>query len=257
MRKLEAVMRANYKLQRLYVEAALGAGLDVPLAEAQSHYLRAVLRMEGGEPVLVFNGRDGEWQAHVAKVSKRGVALQIESQTRAQDPKPGLTVLFAPLKVGRLDYLVQKCVEMGAGTLCPVITAFTQNRNLQVPKLQAWALEAAEQCGILAVPDILAPAPLATVLQDWPKDRRLIFCDEASESQNPLAAISHLIRDPWTPLPLGVLIGPEGGFSDEERATLRALPFVTAIPLGPRILRADTAGVAALAIVQAALGDWR
>lgn len=245
-------MRANYKLQRLLVPHALAAGASIPLSEDQAHYLRAVLRMQGGEAVLVFNGRDGEWSARVEPAGKRGATLHLENQTRPQDPQPDLHVLFAPLKVGRLDYLVQKLVEMGAGVIRPVITEFTQNRTLNTAKLTAWAREAAEQCGILAIPELRAPEPLEDALAGWNGERRLIFCDEDSATQNPLTALSGVAKGP-----LAVLVGPEGGFSDRERARLRALPSVTAIPLGPRILRADTAAVAALAVVQAALGDWR
>ena len=160
--------------------------------------------------------------------------------------------LFAPLKVGRLDYLVQKAVEMGAGVIQPVITHHTQNHRISIEKLQANALEAAEQCGILALPLVREPVKLEALLASWDASRRIIFCDEDHSTQNPLPGLSSISEKS-----LAVLIGPEGGFSDSERAILRALPFVTAIPLGPRILRADTAAVAALAIVQALIGDWR
>jgi 16S rRNA (uracil1498-N3)-methyltransferase len=245
-------MRANYKLQRLHLSMPMWAGDTLELPEAPAHYVRSVLRMEPGAALLVFNGSDGEWLARIAAVSKRAVTVTLDELTRPQTPLPDMDVLFAPLKVGRLDYLVQKLTEMGAGRIRPVITAFTQNRNAQSAKMNVWALEAAEQCGILAVPRVDAPQPLADVLTGWDSGRRLIFCDEDNATQNPLDVLTGLPRGP-----LAVLIGPEGGFSDAERAMLRALPFVTAIPLGPRILRADTAAVAALAVVQAALGDWR
>ena len=169
-----------------------------------------------------------------------------------QTPLPDLVFLFAPLKVGRLDYLVQKAVEMGAGMIQPVITQFTQNHRVSLEKLQANALEAAEQCGILAVPQVREAVKLEALLDGWDGSRRLIFCDEVHETQNPLGALGAVSEKR-----LAVLVGPEGGFSDAERSLLRALPFVTAIPLGPRILRADTAAVAALAVVQTVLGDWR
>jgi 16S rRNA (uracil1498-N3)-methyltransferase len=244
-------MRANYKLARFFVPGALEASLAATLPDDQAHRARHVLRMADGDAVLVFNGRDGEWQAELA-FSKKAVTATPRIQTRPQGPTPDLEILFAPLKAGRLDYLVQKLVEMGAGRIRPVVTAFTQNRSLQSRKLDAWVLEAAEQCGILEIPSVSEPVALEQALMGWDATRRLIFCDEDSGAQNPLAALEGLPRGP-----LAVLIGPEGGFSDAERAMLRALPFVTAIPLGPRILRADTAAVAALAVVQAALGDWR
>jgi 16S rRNA (uracil1498-N3)-methyltransferase len=172
-------------------------------------------------------------------------------QTRPQPPRPDLIYCFAPLKQGRLDYLAQKAVEMGAGVLQPVITQHTQVAKPGTDRLKANAIEAAEQCGILAVPDVAEPVKLDRLLAGWEKDRRLIFCDEDASTNNPLPALQAVAEKK-----LGLLIGPEGGFSDEERRQLRALPFVTAIPLGPRILRADTAAVAALALVQATIGDW-
>ncbi|MCU0830785.1 MAG: 16S rRNA (uracil(1498)-N(3))-methyltransferase [Rhizobiaceae bacterium] len=245
-------MRANYRLKRLFVADPLLAGTSVMLDPEQAHYLRTVLRMADGGEVLLFNGRDGEWRARLAFTKKSATATP-QTLERDQMSPPDLHVLFAPLKAGRLDYLVQKLTEMGAGVIRPVFTRFTQNRNVTRPKLEAWALEAAEQCGILAVPAVADPVTLDDILAAWDGGRRLIFCDEDSRTQNPL--------DVLAPLPCGgplaVLIGPEGGFADDERAFLRSLPFVTAIPLGPRILRADTAAVAALAIVQAAIGDWR
>jgi 16S rRNA (uracil1498-N3)-methyltransferase len=244
-------MRANYRLPRFFVTMPLEAGLSAALPDEQAHRARHVLRMAEGEQALLFNGRDGEWEARFA-FSKKAVTAALVRQTRLQDPQPELDVLFAPLKAGRLDYLVQKLVEMGAGRIRPVMTAFTQNRSLQPRKLEAWVLEAAEQCGILAVPSVSEPVTLEAALACWDASRRLVFCDEDSGTQNPLQALEGVKRGP-----LAVLVGPEGGFSDAERAALRALPFVTAIPLGPRILRADTAAVAALAVVQAAIGDWR
>jgi 16S rRNA (uracil1498-N3)-methyltransferase len=160
--------------------------------------------------------------------------------------------LFAPLKVGRMDYLVQKAVEMGAGTLQPVITQHVQGKIGNLERLQANALEAAEQCGILALPEVRAPVKLKDLLERWSPERRIIFCDEDSATNNPMT-ILHTIAEKQ----LALLVGPEGGFSDDERLLLRSLAFVTAIPLGPRILRADTAAVAALAVVQASAGDWK
>lgn len=244
-------MRANYRLQRLFVDARLAEGASVELGREQSHYLANVLRMKEGAELLVFNDRDGEWRARVAEVAKKAVALEAVGQERPQPPLPDFIYAFAPIKAGRLDYLVQKAVEMGAGVLQPVLTQHTQMATVGVERLQANALEAAEQCGILAVPTVQPPVKFEALLAGWETDRRLIFCDESAETNNPLPVLKDI-----TERKLGLLVGPEGGFSDDERRALRALPFVTAIPLGPRILRADTAAVAALAVIQATIGDW-
>ena len=244
-------MRANYKLQRVYVQNSLSKNVSFPLDSAQTHYLSTVLRKERGSEVLAFNGADGEWLCTLESSGKKQAVLIPQKQERQQPAASVLRFLFAPLKAGRLDFLVEKATEMGAGTIEPVLTAFTQNRNVPIEKLKRWALEAAEQCGVLTVPRITEPKTLDAVLEGWNTHIPLIFCDEDSPFDNPLTALSTLERGP-----LGVLVGPEGGFSDTERAMLRGLPFVTAIPLGPRILRADTAAIAALAIVQATIGDW-
>ncbi|MBX9452561.1 MAG: 16S rRNA (uracil(1498)-N(3))-methyltransferase [Mesorhizobium sp.] len=244
-------MRANYKLQRLYVPHDLAQNTTFEADKAQSHYLAHVLRMAEGAELLVFNGRDGEWSARIEALGKKAVRIAVESQTRPQPPTPDLVYAFAPLKVGRLDYLVQKAVEMGAGVLQPVITQHTQNTRTSLEKFEANAIEAAEQCGVLAVPPVRPPLKLKRLLGDWEPDRRLIFCDEDAATNNPVPALRSIAETR-----LGLLVGPEGGFSEDERRMLRALPFVTAIPLGPRILRADTAAVAALAVIQATIGDW-
>ncbi len=244
-------MRANYKMQRLFITADLTNGAAIDAGPEHSHYLLNVLRMTDGGEVLVFNGRDGEWRAAVEAKSKKAARLKLIEQTRPQPPTPDLAYCFAPLKQGRLDYLVQKAVEMGAGILQPVITQHTQVSKAGTDRLRANAIEAAEQCGILAVPEVAEPIKLDLLLAGWEKDRRLIFCDEDASTNNPLPALQAISETK-----LGLLIGPEGGFSDVERRQLRSLPFVTAIPLGPRILRADTAAVAALAVVQATVGDW-
>lgn len=244
-------MRANYKMQRLYVEGSLTRGATLPLKKSQTNYLLNVLRMDDGDALLVFNGRDGEWRASIEKTGKKAAQLVCTDQERPQTATSDLVFCFAPLKTGRLDYLVQKAVEMGAGTLIPVHTDFTQNHRLSAAKVAAWSIEAAEQCGVLSIPHCAEPVKLDRLLADWDKARTLIFCDEDSETNNP---VRHL-----TPLrgqPLGVLIGPEGGFSQAERDMLKALDHVVPIPLGPRILRADTAAVAALAVIQALAGDW-
>jgi 16S rRNA (uracil1498-N3)-methyltransferase len=244
-------MRANYKMQRLFLGDGLSAGKVVEAGARHSHYLLNVLRMGDGAEVLVFNGRDGEWRAVVEPRSKKAAMLRLTEQTRPQPPHPDLVYCFAPLKQGRLDYLVQKAVEMGAGLLQPVVTQHTQVAKAGTDRLKANAVEAAEQCGILAVPEVAEAVKLERLLAGWDKERRLVFCDEDASTNNPLPALQAISEKK-----LGLLIGPEGGFSGDERRQLRALPFVTAIPLGPRILRADTAAVAALALVQATVGDW-
>ena len=245
-------MRANFRMQRLYTPHDLATGADVPASEDQFHYLAHVLRAEPGLEILTFNGRDGEFRARIDFPTRKRITLHVLDQTRPQPVQPDLVYLFAPLKVGRMDYLVQKAVEMGAGVLQPVQTQHTQGKIGSIEKIEANVIEAAEQCGILAVPDVRPPQKLTDLLATWDGNRRIIYCDEGDEGQNPVPVLQGISETA-----LALLIGPEGGFSEEERTLLRALPFVTAIPLGPRILRADTAAVAALAVVQAVLGDWK
>ncbi|MER8535002.1 16S rRNA (uracil(1498)-N(3))-methyltransferase [Mesorhizobium sp. M1005] len=244
-------MRANYKMQRLFVPDGLGPDIEFDVGPQQSHYLSHVLRLGEGAEILVFNGRDGEWSAAIAAKSKKALRLKLLALQRPQPPLPDLVYCFAPLKQGRLDYLVQKAVEMGAGILQPVITQHTQVAKPGIERLRANVVEAAEQCGILAVPELREAEKFERLLSNWDRERRLIFCDEDASTNSPLPALQAVRENK-----LGLLVGPEGGFSDEERRMLRALPFVTAIPLGPRILRADTAAVAALALIQATIGDW-
>lgn len=245
-------MRANYRMQRLYVTADLALNQAFEATAEQFNYLANVLRFEEGSELLVFNGRQGEWKAAVHFPTRKKILLTPMEETRPQPDDCDLHFLFAPLKVGRMDYLVQKAVEMGAGVLQPVMTQHVQGKIGSIDRLQANAVEAAEQCGILAIPKVLEPVKLRDLLERWPADRRIIYCDEDSATQNPMPALSRIEERS-----LALLVGPEGGFSDEERVLLRSLSFVTAIPLGPRILRADTAAVAAMAVVQAAIGDWR
>jgi 16S rRNA (uracil1498-N3)-methyltransferase len=244
-------MRANYRMQRLFLPHDLVQDAVVEPDAQQSHYLSHVLRLKPAAKLLVFNGRDGEWLAEVAAVEKKKVLLTLLAQVRPQPPHPDLLYCFAPLKAGRLDYLVQKAVEMGAGVLQPVITQHTQMSTVGTDRLRANAVEAAEQCGILAIPRVEDAIKLDRLLWLWEPGRRLIFCDEGADTNNPIPALSAVAERK-----LGLLVGPEGGFSEEERQQLRALPYVTPIPLGPRILRADTAAVAALAVIQATIGDW-
>jgi 16S rRNA (uracil1498-N3)-methyltransferase len=206
--------------------------------------------------VLVFNGRDGEWQGTLADVGKRTLLLLIGGQTRGQTRPPDLHYLFAPLKHARLDYMVQKAVEMGASRLAPVLTRHTQVTRVNLERMRANAIEAAEQCGILTLPEITPPATLDRMLADREPQRLLVFCDEDAETRDPVAALT-AARPSSGPVPLAVLVGPEGGFAEDERAMLLEAPNVVRLALGPRILRADTAAVAALALVDAMLGDWR
>ena len=248
-------MIRDFTSSRLFVRAPLTAGAFVDLDQGQANYLINVMRLGEGSVVLVFNGVDGEWKAKLVASGRKAWQLDIVERTRPQTPASDLHYLFAPLKHARLDYMVEKAVEMGAGRLRPVITRHTQVARVNRERMEANAIEAAEQCGILSIPPVEEPAHLSDLLAAWPKadpNRRLIFCDEGDGGADPISVLTAL-----KPSPLAVLVGPEGGFADDERRALRAAPFVTAIPLGPRILRADTAAVAALALVQATLGDWR
>lgn len=248
-------MPRTYKsFPRLYVEPALAAGAAVELGKDQANHVVNVLRLKAGDSVVLFNGRDGAWLSKLVHAGKKGATVDVVVQTAHQTPASDLWFGFAPLKVGRLDYLIQKATEMGAGTIQPVITQFTQART-KPDKLAAYALEAAEQCEVLTLPVVKPEATLAQILDNWRTAqglRRLLFADEAAGSSSPTDVIGYLEG-----LPVGILIGPEGGFSDAERDLLLRQDFVIPISLGPRILRADTAAVAALALVQAIIGDWR
>lgn len=244
-------MRANFRMQRLFIDAPLSRDAAVEANSDQFNYLANVLRMEEGAEILLFNGRDGEWKASLSFPTRKRILLTAIEETRPQPAPSDLHYLFAPLKVGRMDYLVQKAVEMGAGLLQPVMTQHVQGKITNLDKIRANVIEAAEQCGILGIPDVAEPMRLADLLDRWPSDRRIIYCDEGDAGQNPLPLLTRVAERK-----LALLVGPEGGFSEEERTRLRSLDFVTAIPLGPRILRADTAAVAAMAVIQAAIGDW-
>jgi 16S rRNA (uracil1498-N3)-methyltransferase len=241
----------DFRSPRLYVKAPLAEGAHVALDRAQAHYLANVLRLKGGHRVLVFNGCDGEWGAALA-ADKRAATLVVGTQSRAQTVPADLHYLFAPLKAARLDYMVQKAVEMGVSRLQPVLTRHGQVTRVNSERMRANAIQAAEQCGVLCLPAIEPPLALARLLAEWDPARRLVFCDEDAEATSPIAALAGIPRSP-----LAVLIGPEGGFAEDERAALLELPKVVRVSLGPRILRADTAAVAALALVQALIGDWR
>jgi 16S rRNA (uracil1498-N3)-methyltransferase len=241
----------DFRRTRLYVVAPLREGAVVALEQAQAHYLATVLRLKTGSRILVFNGSDGEWEASL-ELQKRAVVLRVGTRTRAQTAALDLHYLFAPLKAARLDYMVQKAVEMGASLLQPVLTRHGQVARVNTARVRGNAIEAAEQCGILTLPEIGEPVPLQRLLATRPPERCLVFCDEDADVADPVAALKAVPRG----APLAVLIGPEGGFAEEERAALLKLPNVVRLALGPRILRADTAAVAALALVQAVVGDW-
>jgi 16S rRNA (uracil1498-N3)-methyltransferase len=241
----------DFRSPRLHTEAPLGEGERVSLSQAQAHYLGTVLRLKSGSRVLVFNGRDGEWSTTLA-MGRRGAVLEVGTATRPQTSSPDLHYLFAPLKAARLDYMVQKAVEMGASRLQPVITRYSQVARVNTDRMRANAVEAAEQCGIISLPDVEAPIGLDRLLAGWDDARALVFCDEEAEVTDAAAALGKLQH-----APLAVLVGPEGGFAADERAALLRLPKVVRLSLGPRILRADTAAVAALTLVQALIGDWR
>lgn len=240
------------KSPRLFVETDLAADTEIHCAPAQAHYLLNVMRLGEGAPVRVFNGRDGEWLSEIAAAKRGKCTLVAHEQLRTQTSPGDIEYLFAPLKKARLDYMVQKATEMGVSALRPVMTAFTVADRVNLARMRANAIEAAEQCNLLYIPDVVPPQPLEAALADWPDECRLIFCDETAPLASPLSALSAL-----EPGPIAVLIGPEGGFNDRERAALRAARFATPISLGPRVMRADTAAVAALALVNAVLGDWR
>jgi 16S rRNA (uracil1498-N3)-methyltransferase len=237
---------------RLFVSAALQAGAALALDRAQAHYLNHVLRLKAGDRVLVFNGRDGEWSATLGG-EKRAATLSVGAQTRQQTTAADLHYLFAPLKAARLDYMVQKAVEMGVSQLQPVLTRHGQVTRVNLERVRANAVEAAEQCGILALPNLAPPIALSRYIADRDPARCLVFCDEDAETANPVTALAGVRPQS----PLAILVGPEGGFAADERAALLKLPNVVRLSLGPRILRADTAAVAALTLVQALIGDWR
>jgi 16S rRNA (uracil1498-N3)-methyltransferase len=219
----------------------------------QANYLVNVLRLGPGGRALVFNGRDGEFAAVLAATGRKGAMLVVETKTRSQEARPDVDLLFAPVKHARLDYLAQKAVEMGAGRLRPIVTRRTQVSRLNLDRLRANAIEACEQCGANWIPAVLPLEALDTILAEWPADRLLVFCDEAAPAGRPFDRLA--AAEPGAGV--GLLIGPEGGFDDAERAAILRIPRVLRLSLGPRILRADTAAVAALALIQATLGDWR
>ena len=244
-------MDADHRAPRLFVDADLYKDQRVTLGREQSHYLLSVMRCKTGALVRLFNGRDGEWRGHVLEGSRKDAVVALTQQMRPQVALGRISWLFAPLKQARLDYMVQKAVEMGVASIQPVLTQHTVVQRLNLERMQANAIEAAEQCHLLAVPVILPDIKLDKALSSLPETGYLVFCDEGAELAPPLEAL----RDVPPDVPVAVLIGPEGGFSDKERQAILALPRVIRLSLGPRIMRADTAAVAALTLVQAICGD--
>ena len=235
---------------RLFINHPLGAGQPVPLDAGQAHYLSGVMRLAAGDELAVFNGRDGEWRARLTQAGKRGGQVEPLAPSGPQVDPPDLWLLFAPLKKARTDFIVEKAAELGAARILPVQTDHTAADRIARDRLQAHAVEAAEQCGGTFVPPVEALQPLSRLLDSWDGGRRILWADEALAG--PAETLAGLPRGPWA-----ILIGPEGGWSPAERARLSAMAGVTRISLGPRVLRADTAAVAALALWQAALGDWQ
>jgi 16S rRNA (uracil1498-N3)-methyltransferase len=256
MGPLRASRREGYEVAmrdtpRLYVALKLAGRAEHALAQDQAHYVRDVMRLKPGDPLRLFNAEDGEWLAYLGAVTRKTVSVRCEKKLADAISPPDIDFIFAPLKHARLDYLVQKATELGARRLRPVITARTIVERINLGRMRANAIEAAEQCNLVFVPQVSEPERLDRLLAGWDEARALIYCDEAAEGQDILASLKAM------KLPAALLIGPEGGFTPEERAALKRLAFVKAISLGPRIMRADTAGTAALALVQATLGDWQ
>ena len=243
---------AQHRAPRLYIEGRLEEGATLELEAGQAHYLRVVLRLDRGAAVGVFNAADGEWLCRLAETGKRGARLTVEGQLRRPEPEPDLWLLFAPIKRTRLDWLVEKATELGVAALLPVWTARTQPERTNLERLRAHAVEAAEQSERLSVPELRAPEALDRVLADWPAERPLVVCDETGAGEPIGEAVRRLATTP-----VAFLVGPEGGFGQTELDALGKLSFVTRIGLGPRVLRAETAALAALAVFQAIAGDWR
>ncbi len=244
-------MRDSNPKIRLFVDAGLAEGAVVGLGHTQAHYLTGVMRLRAGDVVALFNGRDGEWSARIEGAGRGWCSLAVETRLRVQAAEPDLWLLFAPVKRARIDFVAQKATELGVSRLVPVQTRHTQVDRVNDERLRANAIEAAEQCGRLTVPEVAEAVKLDRLLRDWPVGRRILLCDESGTAPPAAQALGAAEPGPWA-----VLIGPEGGFAGDELETLRRLVSVTAISLGPRILRADTAAISALTLWQALLGDW-
>jgi 16S rRNA (uracil1498-N3)-methyltransferase len=243
-------------VSRLHVDCDLSAGSEAPLNEAQVHYLRHVMRRADGAPLLLFNGRDGEWRGTLEGRGRKAAVVRVAERTREQAAEPDVWLCFAPLKRARIDYVAEKATELGVAVLQPVLTHHTIVERVNVERLRANAVEAAEQTERLSVPEVRAPLELARLLADWPAGRRLLVCDETGGGP-PIAEALAGLDEAARAAPWAIVIGPEGGFDAAELASLRRIKDVMAVGLGPRILRADTAALAALACWQALVGDWR
>ena len=254
---LKTQMTEKAEAIRLYVSAPLATGGLIMLDPQQSHYLRNVMRRKVGDSIGLFNGRDGEWRAEIVEAGKKATSCTVSEQTQAQWENPDLWLLFAPLKRGKIDYLAARATELGVRALQPVFTAHTNATRINLARLEANAIEAAEQCRLVSVPEIRAPEKLDSLLDRWPADRHILFCDESGNSP-PIAQALAPFRhdDTGTSTPWAILIGPEGGFSAAEQQRLRTLDCAIPVSLGPRIMRAETAAIAALSVWQALLGDW-
>jgi 16S rRNA (uracil1498-N3)-methyltransferase len=248
-------MSENETAIRLFVETPLAAGVSVGLSRDQAHYLKSVMRLEAGAGLSLFNGSDGEWRGRVDGLGKGWASVALEAQTRTQALEPDLWLLFAPIKRARIDFVAQKSTELGVSALVPVFTRRTAVERVNTERLRANAVEAAEQCERLSVPAVMEPEPLEKRLARWPAERHILLCDETGGEPVGHALAEFKRRSP-APVPWAVLVGPEGGFEPAELDRMRKLPIVTAVGLGPRALRADTAALAALACWQARLGDW-
>jgi 16S rRNA (uracil1498-N3)-methyltransferase len=243
-------------VMRLFVEADLSAGIEAALSEAQTHYLRHVMRREEGADLLLFNGRDGEWQAQLSFRGRKAAIARVGDRRREQTAEPDIWLCFAPVKRARIDYIAEKATELGVAVLQPVITRHTNVERVNVERLRANAVEAAEQTERLSVPEVREPVDLTRLLNSWPAGRRLLMCDETGGGP-PIGEALGGLDDRARAAPWAIVIGPEGGFATAELSALRRIKDVVAVGLGPRILRADTAALAALACWQSIVGDWR
>jgi len=241
---------------RLYLDTPLPGNGLVSLSQEQSHYLANVMRAKLGDKVALFNGNDGEWASEVAEIKKRSVTLRVTEKNRGQAAEPDLMLAFAPVKKARIDFMAQKATELGVSHIQPMLTHRTNVERVKTERLLANAIEAAEQCERLTVPKVSEPVKLEQLLANWPAERMVMFCDEDLSGKSAHEALIALPteqkKQPWA-----VLIGPEGGFDDNERSAIKKLPQTIVVALGPRVLRADTAAMAAIAIWQSAIGDWR
>ena len=240
---------------RLFVETSLSSEAKFALSREQSHYLANVMRKKAGATVLLFNGRDGEWEASIETVTKREVVLSVGNQTKPQTSEPDLWLAFAPIKKARLDFIAQKATELGVSHMVPVMTRRTIVDRVKTDRMVANAIEAAEQCERLTVPSVGDVSKLEQILNSWPEDRHLMFCDEDLSGKPAHSALAEKTSK-GDPAPWGILIGPEGGFDEIEREMIRNHPNCVTVSLGPRVLRADTAAMAAISLWQSALGDW-